>query len=56
MHEPIMYGADQMCPKCSMFNRSGLILPDECHWCHGTGKVDLKFDIDNKKIHLTKSK
>jgi hypothetical protein len=40
MHEPIKYGATQTCPKCLMDNRSGLILPEQCQWCNGTGQVN----------------
>jgi len=27
------FGREQTCPKCGMYNRSGLKLPEDCVWC-----------------------
>jgi len=45
-------GQQQICPKCKMYNRSGLILPDTCEWCRGTGKVDLNIKLTEKRIEF----
>ena len=29
------YGAQQKCPNCGVWNKSGLDLPKECAWCSG---------------------
>ena len=29
------YGAQQKCPNCGVWNRSGLYLPKSCAWCDG---------------------
>jgi len=50
----VKFGAPQRCPKCYCENSSGLFLPEQCKWCHGTGKVDIGIKLDNKKIRLIK--
>lgn len=37
----IRLGQQQNCPACGMYNRSGLVLPGQCVWCHGIGNIEL---------------
>lgn len=46
---PVRFGAPQECPACTMYNKSGLVLPEECQWCNGTGMVDLGFSKEEIK-------
>jgi len=34
-------GRPQTCPMCQMSNPSGYLLPDNCQYCKGTGKVEI---------------
>ncbi len=46
----VKYGSPQTCPKCKMFNPSGLRLPEQCWWCHGTGGIKIGDRYEGVKI------